>query len=277
MAIDFLIGADPEFTILRGNSVVRASDYGSDDNTFGADGNGVTFEVRPKPNRNPLVVVSNIRDSFGRAIKDYDDLNNCKWKAGSFESGYPMGGHIHFGIKNMDYRPLVNILDHYLGVILVLAENRVDGLERRRSGYGGVSDHRQQSYGIEYRAISSWLSSPYVAAASLCLAKTVTYEFLNNAEMVKFSFLDRDDFGRMRTKPMLEQFPAIWKQIVGMKLYQEYKPYIDLLYFLITNKLSWLPNDRDMKETWGVFNLKFPAEKIPMDIVWARYKQQIGA
>ena len=34
-----------------------------------------------------------------------------------------------------------------------------------------------------------------------------------------------------------------------MKLYQKYKLYIDLIYFLVKNELTWFPKTT-MKEAW---------------------------
>ena len=77
----------------------------------------------------------------------------------------------------------------------------------------------------------------------------------------------------MKQDKVLEKFPKIWADIVKMKLYQEYKPYIDWIYFLVSNRLTWFPVN-SMRDSWGVVNLQpCITNKIGMDIIWSRYNQ----
>jgi hypothetical protein len=56
-----------------------------------------------------------------------------------------------------------------------------------------------------------------------------------------------------------------------MHLYQTYKPYIDLIYYLVRNRLTWL-NANDMKDCWGVIDMsKCISEKVGVDVIWNRY------
>lgn len=276
--IDFTIGADPELSCAVGNRIISAGDYASeDDNTeFGVDGNGCTFELRPGPSKDPLDVVRNIHDIFVRQVIEKPDFLKFKWIAGGWWRGYPMGGHVHFGLKNTVIVPEVGVdfLDHYVGSISVLLEVRSTGLKRRQDGYGTIHDHRIQPWGFEYRPMSSWLTDPYIAAAMLCLSKTVMYEVVNNSKFEWHKYATRDDFAGMNRRRLLPLFPEIWADITKMNLYQLYKPYLDLIYFLISNKRSWMPAT-GMKESWGVVNMTpCISNQIGLDVIWHRYNTE---
>ncbi len=96
--------------------------------------------------------------------------------------------------------------------------------------YGCATNWRPQEWGFEYRSCSSWVMSPHISAAFLCLGKVVFHEFLNNP---RFAFRDydySDDFMTMKKSVILNRFPLIWRDIQSMMLYPHFKPYIDFLY-----------------------------------------------
>jgi len=273
--IDFTIGADPEFACVQGRSIIAACDYLDDnaDSDFGSDGNDITFELRPSPSKNPIQIVNNIRDIFVRQVIKQPEFLKFKWVAGSWHKGYPFGGHVHFGLSNNQIRhtDAVEFLDHYVGSCCLLIEKQSDAKKRRSDSYGHMGDMRVQDWGFEYRPMSSWLSSPYVAAAMLCLSKTVMYEVMNNSKFQWHQFVVADDFPKCNQDRLIKQFPAIWDDITKMHLYQTYKPYIDLIYYLVKNKLTWL-NANDMKDCWGVVDMKrCIGEKVGVDFLWSRY------
>ena len=143
---------------------------------------------------------------------------------------------------------------------------------RRDDGYGKMGDYREQPWGFEYRGMSSWLSSPYVSAAMLCLSKTVMYEVMNNSKFEWHKFAVRSEFETVNYDKIIPKFPSIWNDITKMYLYQTYKPYIDLIYFLVINKRTWLPST-DMKDCWGVIDMKpCISDKVGIDFLWNRYK-----
>ncbi len=278
--VDFRVGSDAEFLCLDGyDEVVNSSSYDASYNScFGADGNGVLFEARPEPSKNPLEVVYNIQDIFFRQIITNQKFNNFKWIAGSYYCGYPLGGHIHFGLKGkIGMGESSSYLDNYLGSISILLEKKNDGLYRRSSGYGRISDCRNQPYGFEYRTPSSWLVSPYISAAFLCLAKTIMFEVLNNKKFKFNTYVDSRNFYLMQTEFVLTKFSEIWRDITKMKLYQTYKPYLDILYFLVKNRLTWFPK-HNMKTAWGVtkFNKLQILEnnKIDLNTIWLNYSNE---
>lgn len=282
--IDFTIGTDPEFAcVTEHDEIVSAEDlfgYDEDGNELegedpelGADGNGITFEMRPKPSKCPLKVVNNIHDILVRSSIEKPEFMGHKWISGSWHGGYPLGGHVHFGItdRQINHRDAISVLDHYVGVVSLLLEIKTHGVKRRADGYGVMGDMRDQPWGFEYRPMSSWLGSPYVAAAIMCLSKTVMYELLNNRKFEWHKFARPNDFVKMDTDRVLALFPEIWADIVKMHLYQKYKPYIDLIYFIVKNRLTWIPA-KGMKESWGVVNMQpCITNKIGLDIIWHRF------
>lgn len=274
---DFTLGADPEFVCVDGRTLVESGAYTNNYDQFGCDGNGIIFEARPEPATNPLEVVSNIHDIFARKVHADKQFAKFHWKAGSFYADMSLGGHIHFGIPNkkIDTRTCAQILDNYLAVLTALIEHKNQALRRRQGNYGHPTDTRVQDWGFEYRTCASWLTSPYVAAAVLCLAKTVMYELANNPRFEPRLVVRNDDIMNMDTETLLSYFPDLWKDITSMELYQQYKPYIDLIYFLIKKKLTWFPST-SLKEAWGLVDLTIAKEdKLKMDVIWERFNQEV--
>lgn len=265
-----------EFWCVDGRTLVESGAYTNGQDQFGCDGNGITFEVRPGPSNNPLEVVENIHSIFARKVQSSKDFLRFNWKAGGFYADCPLGGHIHFGIpgRKIPVATSASVLDNYVGAITLLIEHRGQGLRRREGAYGRMGDHRTQAWGFEYRSCSSWLTSPYVSAAVLCLAKTVMFELTNNPRFEPRVFVQPEDFNTMRVERIMEYFPQIWGDITKMAKYQEYKPYIDLIYFLVKKKLTWFPST-NLKEAWGLIDLSSAQSMMQMNVIWERFKQEV--
>jgi hypothetical protein len=279
--IDFTIGADPEFLCVKGASeIIRAGDVVDDPESglIGADGNGVTFEARPQPSEDPLEVVTNIHRIFSGLVQEKPEFNSYRWIAGSHAYQYPLGGHIHFGLRGdkVSARDGTNLLSQYVGCLTLLMENKAQG-QKRRGSYGGMLEYREQDYGFEYRTPASWLTSPHVAAAVLCLSKTVLFELLNNKSFDPQNRFNEDDFYRMDVDKVREKFPEIWKEITKMKLYQPLKPYIDTIHHCVVNKLNWFPKG-GLKEAWGIMDVvgSVPKTQVTLETIWARYNQSLN-
>jgi hypothetical protein len=294
---DFTIGADPEFCILKQGDTVEYNEFyrehpelfGTNEykDEIGLDGGWCALEVRPRPSKNPLEVVANIHNILRKSVISCPKLLKYRWKAGAFVNGNPIGGHIHFGVKEYTNKhtgfvknpDLVKILDNYLALPSLLLENRKEGKDRRDEmdcGYGLPKDYRSNKWGFEYRVCSSWITSPYIAAAFLCLAKTIVFERLNNN---KFKFQNfgftKYDFAEMNTCGIRKKFPIIWEDITKMSQYQVYKPYIDLIYFLIKNNKTWFPTVT-LQEAWGITNLLDRKEnRVDIGVLWQRYIESI--
>jgi hypothetical protein len=266
--IDFTLGADPEMLCHDGREVIVAGEVvGDEDSQFGVDGNGINFELRPNPSKDPLKIVSNIRD----ILLSHPEYSKYNFLAGSYKHNYALGGHIHFGIKSdkIHQDTATPILSQYLGSLGILVEDKYEARARRfNGGYGGFSDNRAQDHGFEYRTLSSWLTSPYIAAAFLCLAKTIMYEVLNNPKFSPQTFIEPDDINCVKLERILNKFPEIWKSITKMRLYQSYKPYIDLFYYLIQNKKTWFVKG-SVNAAWGLFDSSgIDTTKFGIDTFW---------
>lgn len=278
--VEFTLGADPEFLLSKEGNVVDSEDaLGSRDleSPFGGDIGGVLTEVRPAPSQDPIVVARNIHSIFSATMRDKPNLvKDYSWIAGSYNggvpnNGVPMGGHIHFGGLGSESQPRCrylsidtanSVLDNYVGAVSLLIEDPQEGKARRdhihrgQNGvyrYGRPSDRRPNAWGWEYRTPSSWLVSPSVAAAMLCLAKTVIYEAVNNPAFSFGQYTTRDNFLKMETHALrAKRFPLIWRDIGKMMLYPNHKQHLDFIHHLITNRLSWFPKAKSMKQAWGV-------------------------
>lgn len=309
---DFTMGMDAEFAGFINNRTVRASTaslhltgdkkdelvalgggrYGVDDyvhpfsEELGADGCGVTFELRSAPSKNPLEIVADIYDIFQRNVSRNPKLKNVEFTAGSRYKLQALGGHIHFGVHK-GKKEIVKILDNYLFPLCLSLEKRKDALWRRRSGsdYGFMGGYRDQSYGFEYRPLSSWLTSPYVAAGVLSIAKVIVFEYINNPtfdwkyrmndggmyqEYVDAGWSQHDApfHGHIYDKIKAFDKTPIFDDIKKMSMYSVFKPYIDVIEFLNKNNLTWFPKC-SMKEAWGIVNVKkLKSKQITLEQIW---------
>lgn len=279
--LDFTMGADPEFLCIgEGGNVVFADDHfnesnGDYDEELSADGGGVAFEIRPKPSVEPLKIINNIRNVLLKQCLMDNKFMNYKWMADSYYKDYSCGGHIHFGTKKrIDPLTASGILDNYTGLVSILLETKQEGFGRRQyGGYGGPSDYRKQLHGFEYRTPSSWISSPYLASSILCLSKVVMFDMLNNPNFKCLEVIERQDILNMDVEKIRGNFSKIYNHVKTMILYPKYKSYIDLIDYMITNKLTWHPNV-SMQEAWGICDLTgYKAKKVSLNSIWANYKK----
>lgn len=284
---DFTIGTDAEFIISSpGGNLIEANKYtpsgpmgadGYNYNNNGGDGNS-TWEIRSKPSTNPVEIIHNIREIFSDYVAKYPQFLTYNWEAGSYVKGRSIGLHVHFGDKEQNFNTIEDItyfLSNYVGLISLLLEDEQGRKNRRKSGdYGFFNDYRQQPWGWEYRSMSSSLASPYVTNALLCLSKTVVYEYRNNKDFQKeLDYINEADFVYGNINLAKENFPKVWADITKMQLYQVYKPYIDILYFLVTNNLTWFPKNQNMKEAWGLTDVTLPLGGVDLETIWFKYNK----
>jgi hypothetical protein len=268
MPKDITLGADPEFGLMQGRSVVSAGDVipNGTDREFGCDGGGTAAEIRPRPSTDPLAIVGESRRILQSGAYEFPETLRYKWKAGNVVEGQPLGGHIHFGFLNnqVDRGVVIRALDTFLAQSCVLIEG-VDEARARRcnSGYGHLSDHRQQNWGIEYRVLGSWLTSPYIAAGILCLAKSIAYEAAyKELKWGSGLLVSADDFNHATSPKIRNNVEKLWKTVEKFHLYKLYKPYINIIECLIKNKCSWFPKG-GMRQAWGIIEAK-PDKKLSM-------------
>jgi len=169
-----LIGADPEFELVKNGEIIEASDliYDTDERSkpIGLDGSGDQVEIRPEPG-SPRKVIKSIRKlikEFSDGYKNYDLT----------DSGdiYPLGGHIHIGIGEKYHPPssLVTLLDDFIG----RPTTNLSG--EARENYGELGDVRAQPHGFEYRTPpASIFGNPLIAYCALEVTRNLCNKFFN--------------------------------------------------------------------------------------------------
>jgi hypothetical protein len=188
----FLVGADPEFAVLKGDGLVIVKPLpqpkeGVGD--IGQDHGGRVLELHPIQTRGVVALVKRMRDLFP-TMKQWDS-NELKFKAGaickSVQIEDALGGHIHFGFTRAEmcgsqggmepFNAFLKKLDkftHCLERLDLLPEKES---ERRRavSDYGRPSAYRSSGVDnhLEYRTMASWLSSPELAFVCITGAKMI--------------------------------------------------------------------------------------------------------
>lgn len=253
------LGADPEFMLFntRSGKMIAASDFFPRDGIIGCDNIRVpnrqqrpVAEVRPNPATSPRELTDNIKSALTSANK-LAPYRNVRWVAGSHPlSGYSIGGHIHFSNIIINFA-LLRALDNYLGIIVFLIEDPASA-SRRRKKYGHLADIRLKPYGgFEYRTLGSWLITPEITCAILCLAKIVAEHYfelnnvyLNNIEALQAFYQGNQEHFR----PL---FSKIWKEISRTTTFNDYRDELKVIPDMIENKATW-DEGLDLKVTWKI-------------------------
>lgn len=289
----FKVGADPEFGFLNssGDLVEASSVITMVRSKFGLDGCAAIAEMRPDPSINPSQVVRNLYNDLLNGYYLNPKTRDLYWKAGSVLEDscdiYATGGHIHFGIHNsvprrhygnrLDYyKKLTKYLDTYLAQTVRLLETpkqlggRIDG------EYGQLGDQRENSHGVEYRVLGSWLTSPRIAEGVLCLAQTIAYQHMWLTVNRKDINLDRlspeeeaDEYGEGSEysdavpdyiRDYRKKFNTLSSHIRKFQLYKKHELPIEFVLKLVEKRKTWYPGEGvDMKQAWGIA----PAAIIP--------------
>ncbi|MEN6462642.1 MAG: hypothetical protein ABFC94_14900 [Syntrophomonas sp.] len=253
------LGADPEFMLFNSKSgkMVAASEFFPRDGIVGCDSLRIpnrqqrpVAEIRPNPELSPHILIDNIRHALKTANK-MAPYRKVKWVAGSHPTGnYSIGGHIHFSNIDLNYS-LLKALDNYVGIPVFLIENPISAA-RRRKKYGLLADFRVKDYGgFEYRTPGSWLVSPQLALAILCLAKIVathhmelTENYLDNYEAQSAFYQGNQNFFR----PIFEH---LWSNISSTETYLQYNKELKIIYYMVINSIIWDENN-DFREVWKI-------------------------
>lgn len=263
-----LLGADPEF-ILRDkltDRLIYPSGFLPKEGTLGYDERserreGRLFplaEIRPAPDTCPLRLVNKIRWTMDAGIK-LIPYENIEWLAGSIHfARYQIGGHIHFGGIKITTQ-LLRALDNYLGIPTMLIEDPEKAAERRKH-YGGLGSFRLEPHGgFEYRTPGSWLISPEIARAVLCLAKVVACE---NLVLKRDFFVDMElqrAFYQGKKNYFFDLFEDLWQDIRVTETYKLYENELQLFPDMINNRQSW-DEHRDIRLAW---HLEIPNRTMP--------------
>ena len=209
---DTVIGADPEFVLVKDGTFQRASSVPgfNFEGELGSD--GPLAEVRPFPEIEIKPFIENIRNIFQnnsqrRVIDEFDWIGGCFFYKNADEHGNAIGGHAHIGtpiqIKHMidkssgEFRSgvltqsvfscLQKVLDEYISVPMVRVDGKQSSVDRRLH-YGGFGDFRTDNGRLEYRTLSgSWLIHPRLAEAVMGSVKAVSDAFFKMAENMEYN------------------------------------------------------------------------------------------
>ncbi|WP_018133365.1 putative amidoligase domain-containing protein [Effusibacillus pohliae] len=254
----FLMGTDLEFMLRNPEGrLVVASKYLPRSGKVGCDAlsirrAGTRFplaEIRPDPSSSPLRLVKNIEDTLLEAKRMIP--RQLHWLAGSMPlRNYGIGGHIHFSNLPLSSQ-LVKALDNYLALPVMMLED-TSASSRRRPKYGFLGDVRLKSHGgWEYRTLGSWLISPDIAKAVVCLAYLVAnhYRQLKRAPFLSPELQRAFYLGDKRM--LRPYFEEIWGDIQQTGTYERYKEELDLIADMVRNEESW-DELADIRRAWGI-------------------------
>lgn len=251
------LGADPEFMLadLHTGRLLPASLFFPRAGAVGCDGisrnNRHQFpvaEVRPDPSPSPLELAGHIKQILLEAARRAP-YGNVKWLAGSQPfAEYATGGHIHFSGIRLS-AGLLRALDSYLALPVLLLENPVTAAARRQR-YGCLGDYRLKEHGgFEYRTTGSWLVSPDIARAVLCLAKVVA----SNHYLLKARTLSRPEcqaaFYRCRREFFKEPFRQIWEELGAVPEYRKFERELSLIPEMVQKDRIW-DEQKDIRRNW---------------------------
>ncbi|MFC4766392.1 putative amidoligase domain-containing protein [Effusibacillus consociatus] len=254
----FKMGTDLEFMLRnREGKMVVASNYLPRNGKVGCDALSIRregrklplAEIRPAPSSSPIRLVKNIEDTLLEAKRLIP--RNVQWVAGSMPfRNFGIGGHIHYSNLPLSSQ-LVKALDNYLALPVMLIEDPATAV-RRRPKYGFLGDIRLKSHGgWEYRTLGSWMISPAISTAILCLAHLAATHYrelnrtpLSNPELQR-AFYNGDK------KTLRPYFEEIWQDIEDTSMYETYEEYLDIISTMVRNGETW--NElSDIKRAWGI-------------------------
>lgn len=277
------IGCDPEFLLInRYNEVLDASEYSffeGQSGAIGCDDAGIPVEIRPKfspitevrimlkeieilltrigtycHNHNYTIIAGAGKDSYCHGDYDEDDCDDE-------ESFTPIGGHIHFGKKELrrtspDYEEkrtkLMKVLDNFFTPITNYFISPQELRRRVRSGYGRLSAYETKPWGFEYRTPYSFLMSPFLTKAFFSLSCLLAYHYKKisippfiNSEMYEYyeEMRTSSSFDREMNREFLNPiYKDIKPKILRLMSYKspnpEYNSYILALFSLIERDKS---------------------------------------
>ena len=157
--VKITLGCDPEFEEISNGRVIPTSlgtkDF--DEGGIGRDGAGNQIELRPNPSTKPVDVIKNIKILMAKTGKQLSVQGDR----------YPLGGHIHIGVKNVDLSVL-QALDDWLGKKLI----DLSGLAR--GSYKNLGAYETKTWGFEYRSLPSCIfATPEMAKITFKITKYV--------------------------------------------------------------------------------------------------------
>jgi hypothetical protein len=179
-----MLGADPEFEVIDNGCVIMCPTTVVKGNfndmrlveKVGTDGARTQIELRPDPALTPEELIENIRKLF-------NDINHYHISAKG--QGYPIGGHIHFGLVKEVGLPnklpvsndFLRLLDLFLGNSFIPLSGSARGQYTQLGTNGG---YRDQPHGFEYRPLPACVfAEPELCRIILKIAHNLATRFYN--------------------------------------------------------------------------------------------------
>lgn len=269
------IGADPEFVILNNRlDMLPARNYFRGTRaTLGTDGCSAVAEIRPKWKWNAVELTRTIRNILRRAKAKIP--RDAIMVAGNGWKEYATGGHIHLGIGSgssgrqdlalllPNSGDIIKALD--LVTIALASIDEKSFLRLRHKGhYGNLSEFNNVAWGIEYRSVPSWLTTPAICSATLALAHAICIDKKLGKNLNKIVALSTKLKNRMSNWNLgdceltVEERTQIIKVVKNLTAYKQnwnnYKILIDHLLLRLEKKIL-LPNVID-ESLWGLTNIR---------------------
>lgn len=263
------IGSDPEFYFVRLNEsktkeeLLQAVDIleNSTNASLGVDGCQSIGEMRPKYGNTVSEHIANIL----KLMKKLNEKTPIEYKVCAGSGKYkPIGGHIHFGLKNYNDR-LIKKLDAVSLFYLFLEERDYNIKRRCESVYGHLGSVRDQPHGFEYRTPSSWLVSPLVARGMLSTYYAVVKDHMmgvKNKYLYNITSWMRDyeieqSYNRAHIKVFAPKFKMMVRAIRNLSMYQhnvdKTKDRIESIIALMKQGKHW-NEDKDLLTRWKFRN-----------------------
>ena len=269
------LGTDPEFCIIgKEGQIIGANEIFKPKTDplqaeLGYDGHSQTAEMRIKPAKTPAEATKYIKQILQRSKKLYPQVFQNNMIAQ--HSNISLGGHLHFGHTMLKdsysgsyeiINKLVLNLDTLLAFPALYLENTELAKERRnRFGYGKMSDHRGQPWGIEYRALSSFIASKELTEDIFYLGHAIADATLFHNYEVKPLVEDSEVFqiacNKVAKTLLKPQLPKVYKAQRKLPLYLSDKKYQDAIEDFIAQVKKGTPMfSEEMKKGWNIkFNM----------------------
>lgn len=252
------LGADPEFVLRRPDGgIVSAKRFLEKEGAVGCDAVILSHsrvihplaELRPKPCDSPGELVRELHRTMRQASRLITDPS-LLWLAGNMPGkGLATGGHVHISGVWL-HSHLLQALDNYAALPLVLAEGEAAG--NRRPRYGFLGDVRRKRHGgFEYRTLPSWLSSPRLALAVLTLVRIIAlhYRELRQTPLdhpdIKRAFYNGD---KMQLLPVVRK---LWPDLERQPAYQESRAEMDAFRERLFRLEAW-DEQADFRIPWKI-------------------------
>lgn len=251
-----VLGADPEFVMKnQKGELLLASNYFPIRGKVGCDaiwmGNNHAdkplVELRPAPTPDPRTLTIRIYQALLYAVKRMGNTET-KWLAGALPvKGFPLGGHIHLSGVKPNFK-MLRVLDNYLALPLILAED--PNGKGRRPKYGYLGDFRRQPHGgFEYRTLPSWLVSPTITRGVFALAKIIVANYAVLKVLPLADDMIEEAYYQGNKEKIRPWLNALWQELKQCEEYETYQKYLDDLYRYLSSGKQW-NESQDFRKRW---------------------------